>query len=113
MREIIRAAFVIGRRDLTAIIFSKAFILFLLGPLFPVIVAIAAGSLGSQIEQDADKPVIGIMMSAEETAKLIAVRDELAEQVGPNWYPEMKALGVGASAESTRTNLVEKKNINC
>ena len=110
MREIIRAAFVIGRRDLTAIIFSKAFILFLLGPLFPVIVAIAAGSLGSQIEQDADKPVIGIMMSAEETAKLIAVRDELAEQVGPNWYPEMKALGVGASAESPRTNLDDKKN---
>jgi ABC-2 type transport system permease protein len=110
MREIIRAAFVIGRRDLTAIIFSKAFILFLLGPLFPVIVAIAAGSLGSQMEQDADKPVIGVMMSAEDTAKLIAVRDELSEQVGPNWYPEMKALDVGTTSKSPRANLADKKN---
>lgn len=110
MREIIRAAFVIGRRDLTAIIFSKAFILFLLGPLFPVIVAIAAGSLGNQMEQDADKPVIGVMMSAEDTAKLISVRDELSKQVGPNWYPEMKALEVGANSKTPRANLDDKKN---
>jgi hypothetical protein len=34
MKEIIRAAFVIARRDFTAIIYSKAFIFFLLGPFF-------------------------------------------------------------------------------
>jgi ABC-2 type transport system permease protein len=46
MKEIIRAAFVIARRDFTAIIYSKAFIFFLLGPFFPVLVGFAAGNLG-------------------------------------------------------------------
>ncbi|MEE9432645.1 MAG: ABC transporter permease [Sphingorhabdus sp.] len=116
MREIIRAAFVIGRRDLTAIIFSKAFILFLLGPLFPVIVAIAAGSLGGQIARDADKPVVGLLMASGDTAKLMSVRSELSSQVGSSWFPELKSLGSPKPDEgldgskSPREYLVDKKN---
>ncbi|NJM50826.1 MAG: ABC transporter permease [Sphingomonadales bacterium] len=112
MKEIIRAAIVIGRRDLTAIIFSKAFILFLLGPLFPVIVAVAAGSLGGQIAKDADKPMVGVLMQADEAAKLVSVRNELSEQLGDGWYPELKAIGApdSAGAKSPREYLTDKKN---
>ena len=111
MREIIRASFVIGRRDLTAIIFSKAFILFLLGPLFPVIVAVAAGSLGGQIAKDADKPVVGLLMAPEEAAKLVSVRSELTEQVGSGWFPELKSLGAPGlkGGMSPREYLADKK----
>ena len=49
MIETIRAAFVIGRRDFNAIIFSKAFFFFLLGPLFPLLVGGAAGLVGGQV----------------------------------------------------------------
>lgn len=35
--ETIRAAFVIARRDFTATVLSKTFLLFLLGPLFPIL----------------------------------------------------------------------------
>ncbi len=38
MREIIRGAFVIARRDVSAMVLSSSFLLFLLGPLFPVLV---------------------------------------------------------------------------
>jgi ABC-2 type transport system permease protein len=117
MKEIIRAAFVIGRRDLTAIIFSKAFILFLLGPLFPVIVAVAAGMLGGQIKQDSDKPVVGILMEADEAAKLLKVRKELAKQLGDGWYPELRSIGAadgqgnnGQDNKSPREYLADKKN---
>jgi len=37
MRELIRAAWVIGRRDYVATVFSKTFALFLIGPLLPLI----------------------------------------------------------------------------
>ena len=40
------AAFVIARRDFTAILFSRSFIFFLLGPLFPVLVGAVAGGIG-------------------------------------------------------------------
>ena len=41
--EMIRAAFVIARRDFTATVLRKTFLLFLLGPLFPVLMGRPAG----------------------------------------------------------------------
>lgn len=93
MKEIIRAAFVIARRDFTAIIYSKAFIFFLLGPFFPVLVGIAAGSLGGQIAKEADKPVVGLALSRSESAYLIAARDTLSETMGDTYFTEMKIVG--------------------
>jgi ABC-2 type transport system permease protein len=42
------AALVIARRDFGAILFSRSFIFFLLGPLFPVIVGALAGGVGQK-----------------------------------------------------------------
>lgn len=48
--SILAAAFVIARRDFTAILFSRSFIFFLLGPLFPVVIGALAGGVGSQVQ---------------------------------------------------------------
>ena len=93
MKEIIRAAFVIARRDFTAIIYSKAFIFFLLGPFFPVLVGIAAGSLGGQIARDAAQPVVGLAMTQTDSLKMIAARDTLAVNMGDRYFTEMKIVG--------------------
>jgi ABC-2 type transport system permease protein len=102
MKEIIRAAYVIARRDLTAIVYSKAFIFFLAGPFFPVLVGIAAGSLGNQIAQDASKPAIGLALSQTESQKIIAARDALSANMGKNYFTEMKI--VGDPAKTTAKN---------
>ncbi len=93
MKEIIRAAFVIARRDFTAIIYSKAFIFFLLGPFFPVLVGIAAGSLGGQIAKEANRPVIGLAMSQIDSAGMISARKTLAKTMGDTHFTEMKIVG--------------------
>ena len=93
MKEIIRAAFVIARRDFTAIIYSKAFIFFLLGPFFPVLVGIAAGSLGGQIAREAAQPVVGLAMTQADSQKLLAARDTLAVNMGDRYFTEMKIVG--------------------
>jgi ABC-2 type transport system permease protein len=109
MKEILRAAFVIGRRDFTAIIMSKAFIFFLLGPLFPLLIGGAAGSLGGQMAQEVDRPIIGVMMDATSAKKMEETRLELAKNLGPNWFPELKVLPTG-SAASAESYLADKKN---
>lgn len=93
MKEIIRAAFVIARRDFTAIIYSKAFIFFLLGPFFPVLVGIAAGSLGGQIARDAAQPVVGLAMAQADSLKMIEARDSLATNLGDRYFTEIKIVG--------------------
>ncbi len=93
MKEIIRAAFVIARRDFTAIIYSKAFIFFLLGPFFPVLVGVAAGSLGGQIAREAAQPVVGLAMAQADSQMLIAARDRLSVNMGERYFTEMKIVG--------------------
>lgn len=99
MKEVIRAAFVIGRRDFTAIIFSKAFLFFLIGPLFPVIVGIAAGALGGQVARDSAKPVIGLAMPAADAAAILEARDTLTEKLGTKRFPDLKLLSVSVGSE--------------
>ena len=49
----LEAAWVIARRDFVAVLFSRAFLFFLLGPLFPVIVGGLAGSIGGEVQRRA------------------------------------------------------------
>jgi ABC-2 type transport system permease protein len=76
--SLLAAAFVVARRDFTAILFSRSFFFFLLGPLFPVAVGALAGSLGDHIDAAGQRPVIGVAMPAADAEKLIAAGQMLA-----------------------------------
>ena len=78
MRELIRSAFVIGRRDFTATVFSRSFLLFLLGPLFPVIMIVIFGGIATRITAEAAQPVVAVLMSESEYARLHDARGQLA-----------------------------------
>lgn len=78
-----RAALVMARRDFTAILFSRAFLFFLLGPLFPIAVAAMAGGVGAQLQSEALVTDLGIAMSDRDSQAMLAARDELARHIGP------------------------------
>ncbi|WP_292937887.1 MULTISPECIES: ABC transporter permease [unclassified Novosphingobium] len=75
--EKLRAALVIARRDFVAVIWSKTFIFFLIGPLFPVLVGGLAGNIGDKVQQSADRPSIGLAMGSEDVDRLLRARDDL------------------------------------
>jgi len=76
------AAFVVARRDFTAILFSRSFIFFLLGPLFPVVVAALAGGVGQKVQETTAAPQLGIVMQAADADAMIAAHDALAVRMG-------------------------------
>lgn len=78
IRHVVRSAFVIGRRDFTATVMSKAFLLFLLGPLFPVMMGAAFGGIGARIENDAQRPVVAVVAGQAEYARIAGARGRLA-----------------------------------
>jgi ABC-2 type transport system permease protein len=82
MNEMLRAALVIARRDFTALIRSKAFIFFLVGPLLMFGIALAAGGVGNRIAQDTETPVIALVMSDADAGRLIQTRERLDHAVG-------------------------------
>ena len=86
-----QAAFVIARRDFTAILFSRSFIFFLLGPLFPVLVGGFAGGIGQRVQAAADRPVLGIAMQASDAKAMQSAYDALAPRVGAA-LPELTVI---------------------
>ena len=82
------AAYVVARRDFVAILFSRSFFFFLLGPLFPLLVGGLAGGIGQRVQANADRPVLGVAMSPADTARMVKAQQQLARQLGPN-MPEL------------------------
>lgn len=100
MRELFRAAFIIARRDFTAVIFSKAFIFFLLGPLFPVVIGVIAGQLGDDMAGVGKRPAVGVLMSPQEVQALHRANARLLEQLGPFSRPILKEAAPGTQPEA-------------
>jgi len=66
------AALVVARRDFSAVLFSRSFLAFLIGPLFMLAVSALASSVGQQVEQNAGRPRLGVAMAPADTAAMTA-----------------------------------------
>lgn len=74
----IAAAWVVARRDFAAILFSRTFLFFLLGPLFPVLVGVLAGSLGERVQQVGGESHIGLVMRSDDVDAMLRARERLS-----------------------------------
>ena len=75
--NLFRSAFVIARRDFTATVFSRGFLLFLLGPLFPVLMAAIFGTIGGATLSQTERPVVAVLFSDSDYRALAEARDRL------------------------------------
>lgn len=78
MKQFVSKVMVIARRDFRAILFSRSFFFFILGPLFPVIVAWMAGGIGASVQGAAGEARLGVAMGARESALVLEARTTLA-----------------------------------
>lgn len=85
------AAYVVARRDFTAVLFSRAFLLFLLGPLFPLVVGAMAGGVSQNVVTKAGQAHIGVAMAAPEADAMLAAHEQLAPRLGAG-LPDMVIL---------------------
>jgi ABC-2 type transport system permease protein len=81
MMRFIRSSLVIARRDFSATVLSKAFIFFLLAPLFPLLMGGVFGGIGARIASQQEKPVIAIIGPRAEFDRLVAARNSLAQAI--------------------------------
>ncbi|WEK45367.1 MAG: ABC transporter permease [Candidatus Andeanibacterium colombiense] len=94
-----QAAFVIARRDFVAILFSRTFIFFLIGPLFPIVIGALVGGVGKQAAAEAAPPEIGVAMQAGDGARMVAAYEALAPKLGRG-VPRMRAIASLAPGET-------------
>ncbi len=87
-----QAAFVVARRDFRAILFSKAFVFFLIGPVFFGLISLGGASIGRKAAENRNPPVLAVAMATADAEAVVAARERLApmielppmERVAPN-----------------------------
>jgi ABC-2 type transport system permease protein len=83
MMRFLRSAFVIARRDFSATVLSKAFIFFLLGPLFPLLLGGVFGGIGARVASQTEQPIVAVVASDPDWDRLSAARDQLGQALDP------------------------------
>jgi ABC-2 type transport system permease protein len=107
--ETFRAAFVIARRDFTATVFSKTFLLFLLGPLFPVIMGIMFGGIGDRIDAARATPQVAVIGSQADYQALVTARERLAPLAGERPFVALSRAEPGRDVAAQRDALLNDK----
>jgi ABC-2 type transport system permease protein len=81
VRELVRSAFVIARRDFTATVLSRTFLLFLLGPFFPLLIVVIFGAATAPMSVS-EQPTVAVISTPEEFRELSQARDRLQDTFG-------------------------------
>lgn len=110
MMRFIRSAFVIGRRDFAATVLSKAFIFFLLGPLFPLLFGAVFGSIGARVASQSERPVIAVVTSKQDYAAISAARDRLADAAGEAGTVQIARFAPEPDLAAQRSRLLQSRN---
>ena len=108
--ETIRAAFVIARRDFTATVFSKTFLFFLLGPLFPILLGMAMVGIGAQVDRNAKPPPVAVIASPEDFKLLSAARDRLSPLADLAPLVELRHATPELDLEAQRARLLSNES---
>ena len=103
MIRTLRAAYVIGRRDFAATVLSKAFILFLIGPIFPILLGALFGGIGARVATQTEQDRVAIAASPADFARLRSAREQVSEALPGRAIIELERV----SPEAGR-RLVEK-----
>jgi ABC-2 type transport system permease protein len=91
----LQAAFVIARRDYTATVFSRAFLFFLLGPLFPVLLGVLFGGIGAKMASEADRVRVAVIASPADYRRLEGAWKQLSELPGAGQQPQIRPAPPG------------------
>jgi len=104
--ETIRAAFVIARRDYGATVFSKTFLFFLLGPLFPIALGMGFGGIGKQVEQNVKPAAVAVIGAQSDYELLKDSRARLMPMAGDNPLIDVRHVEPAPDLEKQRQDLL-------
>jgi len=92
MNNTFRAAFVIGRRDFVATVFSRSFILFLLAPLFIFAFSLFVGQAAGRAEAEASRPVVAVTADSATVTALRDARARLVSFTSETSLPDLRVI---------------------
>ena len=88
MMKLTQAAYVIGRRDFVATVWSKTFLFFLIGPLYIIGISFLFGKTSGDMAREDLRSSIAIVSSKAEFEEIATARSRLNPAFGESGLPE-------------------------
>jgi ABC-2 type transport system permease protein len=88
-RPFLYSAWVIGRRDFVATVWSKTFAFFLVGPLLIIGISFLFGSISEKMAEDESRPRIAVIGTASDFAELNSARERINPSFGQRQLPDL------------------------
>lgn len=107
--RMIDSAFVIGRRDFVATVWSKSFILFLLAPLAIFGFSMLAGMTAGKAERAASQPMVAVAADAATLEALEQARARLAAATSETAFPLLRRVDTTERPEALARYLVARE----
>jgi ABC-2 type transport system permease protein len=85
----VQSAYVIGRRDFMATVWSRTFLFFLLGPLIIIGISLLFGNLSQKMARDDVRTTVAVIASAPEFKAIDAARARVAPAFRDGALPEL------------------------
>jgi ABC-2 type transport system permease protein len=89
MIGLVRAAYVIGRRDFVATVWSKTFLFFLAGPLIIIAISILFGNVSEKMARQDTHPAVAVVAPAGEYRLIAEARTRLNPAFGERSLPDL------------------------
>lgn len=99
VRRIAHGAFVIARRDYVATVFSRTFLLFLIGPLLPVIFSVGITSMTMRDDGPERRPAVIVIAGPHDGSALLAAREHLARRLSGGQLPPLRLVAAPADPQ--------------
>jgi ABC-2 type transport system permease protein len=106
LAAMLRSAFVIGRRDFTATVFSKAFLFFLLGPLFPLLIGLLFGGIGANVAREAERPTVAAVATPADFMQLERAHSALEQGLRDVPLVRLRRFDPGPDADEQARRLL-------
>jgi ABC-2 type transport system permease protein len=92
MMSYVQAAFVIGRRDFVATVYSRTFLFFLLGPLLIIGISVMFGNLSSKMARNDIRSTVAVIATASEFQPIEAARLRVAPVFRDGILPDLSRI---------------------
>ena len=110
MMRFVRSAFVIARRDFSATVLSKAFIFFLLAPLFPLLFGGVFSSISARVAAQNQRPVIAVIAAKDDVERLADARDQMNHAFGDEQLVKLVGFSPEANLVAQQKRLLASRS---
>lgn len=106
MNDVLRAAFVIARRDFVATVWARTYILFLLAPLVVFGFSVAVGMSAGSKDREASRPVVAVVADSATVQALQGARARLVAGTSESAFPILSIVAPAENVEAQAQRLL-------